>query len=41
MLAGLLDINRTMELAGAKSLGVLNRSMPRRITYGGDVKYSL
>ncbi|GAB1311152.1 FMN-dependent dehydrogenase [Madurella fahalii] len=42
VLAGLLaDIDQSMGLAGVKSVGELNRSMLRRINYGGDVKSSL
>lgn len=42
VLAGLLaDLDQSMGLSCVKSVGELNRSALRRVTYGGDVKASL
>lgn len=42
VLAGLLaDVDQSMGLAGVQTVGELNRSMLRRINYGGDIKSSL
>lgn len=42
VLAGLLaDVDQSMGLAGVKNVAELNRSMLRKINYGGDVKSSL
>ncbi|KAK3394839.1 FMN-dependent dehydrogenase [Podospora didyma] len=42
VLAGLLaDLDQSMGLAGVKAVEALNRSMLRRINYGGDIKSSL
>jgi isopentenyl diphosphate isomerase/L-lactate dehydrogenase-like FMN-dependent dehydrogenase len=42
VLAGLLaDVDQSMGLAGVQNVGELNRSILRRINYGGDVKSSL
>jgi lactate 2-monooxygenase len=42
VLAGLLaDIDQSMGLAGVQNVAELNRSILRKINYGGDVKSSL
>jgi isopentenyl diphosphate isomerase/L-lactate dehydrogenase-like FMN-dependent dehydrogenase len=42
VLAGLLaDVDQSMGLVGVQNVGELNRSILRRINYGGDVKSSL
>ncbi|KAK0703823.1 FMN-dependent dehydrogenase [Lasiosphaeria miniovina] len=42
VLTGLLaDVDQSMGLAGVQTVGELNRSMLRRINYGGDIKSSL
>lgn len=42
IMAGLLaDVDQSMGLAGVQNVAELNRSMLRRINYGGDVKSSL